>query len=336
LVKGAALCLLAAAVLCAIVLMIPDETDILLVSRDKNERLAALQSPKIVLVGGSNLAYGIDSPMIETATGCPVVNMGLNGFLGVRYMFAESRPHLEPGDFVVIAFEYDTFVSSADGRPDALFGVAKADPAALAHMNWDQRRMVLETLPYIAQRKAIRLMGVAERVALNALAGREVRPDYFPGSSEEQIVGGVEQRSGFNANGDVVAHLDMELPFAAFDGLDLTAIGLERQTIDETVSFVHDMEARGVHVLLSFTPTASDYYQQHEALIEDIYRRLAEGVPEAIRSRPSAFLFERAQFFDTVFHLRREARAARTQALITDMETLGFGSNLCSPEAALP
>jgi hypothetical protein len=317
------------------VLMVPDETDILLVSRDKNERLAALQSPKIVLIGGSNLAYGVDSPMIEAATGCPVDNLGLNGFLGARYLFADSRPHLNAGDLIVIALEYDTYVSSANGRPDALFGVAKADPAALARMNWDQQLMVLETLSYIAQRKAIRMMGVAERVVLNTLAGREVRPPYFPGSGEELIVAGVEQRAGFNSNGDIVSHLDMDLPFEPFDGLDLTEVGLERDTIDETVNFVRDMEARGVHVLLSFTPTARDYYDQHREFVEDVYRRLREGVPEAIRSRPSAFLFERAQFFDTVFHLRREPRAERTQALITDMETLGFGTSLCSPEATL-
>ena len=38
---------------------------------DKNERLCSIEGPKIVLVGNSNLAFGIDSAAIEEAFGMP-------------------------------------------------------------------------------------------------------------------------------------------------------------------------------------------------------------------------------------------------------------------------
>ena len=49
---------------------------------DKVERLNNIHEPKIVLLGNSNLAFGIDSQMIEDELNMPVVNMGLHGSLG--------------------------------------------------------------------------------------------------------------------------------------------------------------------------------------------------------------------------------------------------------------
>ena len=49
---------------------------------DKVQRLESIHEPKIVLIGDSNLAFGIDSEKIEEAFDMPVVNMGLHGGLG--------------------------------------------------------------------------------------------------------------------------------------------------------------------------------------------------------------------------------------------------------------
>ena len=45
--------------------------------RDKYERLTSLEEPKIVIIGGSSAAFGLDSAVIEEHTGMPVVNFGL-------------------------------------------------------------------------------------------------------------------------------------------------------------------------------------------------------------------------------------------------------------------
>ena len=43
---------------------------------DKVDRLESVEGAKIVLIGDSNLVYGIDSKLIEEQLGIPVVNMG--------------------------------------------------------------------------------------------------------------------------------------------------------------------------------------------------------------------------------------------------------------------
>ena len=49
---------------------------------DKIQRLESIKEPKIILVGNSNVAFGINSKMIEDALGMPVVNLGLHGAMG--------------------------------------------------------------------------------------------------------------------------------------------------------------------------------------------------------------------------------------------------------------
>ena len=79
---------------------------------DKHQLLQRAGSPKIVFVGGSSLALGLDSALIHTKTGLPVVNMGLNGGLGLRYMLEEVKPDIGPGDLIVVSPEYEHWYGS--------------------------------------------------------------------------------------------------------------------------------------------------------------------------------------------------------------------------------
>ena len=49
---------------------------------EKDRLIRNTASPKIILVGGSNLAFGIDSRAIEDSLGIHVVNMGCTRGLG--------------------------------------------------------------------------------------------------------------------------------------------------------------------------------------------------------------------------------------------------------------
>lgn len=57
-----------------------DNYDVALI--DKVERLKGITEAKIILVGDSNVAFGINSEKIEEELGMPVVNLGLHGALG--------------------------------------------------------------------------------------------------------------------------------------------------------------------------------------------------------------------------------------------------------------
>ena len=69
---------------------------------DKVERLRSINQPKIVLVGNSNLAFGIDSEKIEQELKMPVVNMGLHGGIGNAFHEGMAKANITAGDIYVI------------------------------------------------------------------------------------------------------------------------------------------------------------------------------------------------------------------------------------------
>ena len=69
---------------------------------DKIDRLEAINEPKIVLVGNSNLAFGINSEEIEDSFGMPVANLGLNSELGNPFLEEMSKLNVNEGDIYIL------------------------------------------------------------------------------------------------------------------------------------------------------------------------------------------------------------------------------------------
>src|SRR5689334_19236212 len=82
-----------------------------LIMRAKLDVADSLPSPKILLVGGSNVRFGFSAEQIERDTRVPAVNLALSADLGVDYLLYLTRSVAKPGDTVVMALEYDFYDS---------------------------------------------------------------------------------------------------------------------------------------------------------------------------------------------------------------------------------
>ncbi len=312
LVKGGCLLVIACLTVTALAWFVPEGNDYGRAVLLKHRRLASLPSPKIVLVGGSNLSFGIDSPMIQRATGCPVANMGINGFFGSRYMFEEVRPFLRSGDMVVIAFEYDTFFKSVDGTPEDLLVVVKNNPVSFTYLTPKQRLALVSRLPFVAQRKVVRLV----EEGVGAVEASIVRRSEE--ATTEIDIAAIESFAGFSAEGDIVSHLAVEWPYARdhdgwSDEIDSEIVGLMRD-------FTVDMRARGVDVMISYTPLVRRIYSRYQSTIDAVHAMIVAASPLNAPSPPAEFTFDDSMFFDTVFHLNGRGRPLRTRRLIQDIE----------------
>ena len=102
---------------------------------DKMQILADAGSPKIVFIGGSSLAFGLDSQEIEKNTGITVVNMGLHANLGLRFMTEQVKEYLAPGDIVVISPEYEYFYdNSLNGEGEYLLETLRLYPGGIKYI----------------------------------------------------------------------------------------------------------------------------------------------------------------------------------------------------------
>lgn len=326
--KALSVALICAAFVVAIFWFIPEGNDYAEATVLKHERLDAIEGPKIVLVGGSNLAFGIDSRLMQNEIGCPVVNMGMNGYFGVRYMLEEVRPALRSGDTVVIALEYDSFFKPADGTASNLLLIVKANPRAFAYLSSRQQRAVLGAMPYVAQEKLLRLIrGVAFGLR-DSLSSDEDEP-----ATLEEMTMEIETLGGFNAEGDLISHLGVDWPYEREQGID-PATPVDPEIVDLLATFSADMEARGVRVMVSYTPLLRSFYDQHQAGIDNVHRLLTQA-GLTVPSAPADYVYDESFFFDTVFHVNAEGRVLRSERLAADINAFRGPDTPCDPTVQL-
>jgi hypothetical protein len=308
----------------AIAVFVKDGNDYALASNLKHRALEQAQGKKIVLVGGSNLPFGTDSTIIEEATGCPVVNMGMNGYFGPRFMFEEVKPYLNAGDIVVVALEYDSYVKSVDGTNTDLLMVTKGNPATFQFLTPKQQLDVIGRYPYVAQQKVLRLMRDGMLFLSDLRKGTK---------TEANVIDEVETVSGFTKNGDLVSHLKIKWTGERENGLDLTKTPLEPALIPLMKDFNQDLTARGVNVMFSFTPAIDYYYAQHKAAIASYYEiEKANGLN--VPRHPSEFVFTPDYHFDTVYHLGDAGRKKRAAMVAEDLiKTYGPAAQCGKPTA---
>ena len=68
----------------------------------------SIEEPKLLLVAGSSLHYGLSAAQAEETLGVPVVNMGTHAGL-LEYAYVRAQRSLEPGDMVIVAPEYSMY-----------------------------------------------------------------------------------------------------------------------------------------------------------------------------------------------------------------------------------
>src|SRR6185436_478380 len=82
----------------------------------KHRRLRTVTGPKLILIGGSGINYGLNRQEMEQALKIPVVNMGFVAGIGLRYMLDQVRPFVHQGDHVLIIPEYEQFMDMFNGN----------------------------------------------------------------------------------------------------------------------------------------------------------------------------------------------------------------------------
>ena len=86
----------------------------------KLARGAAVGSPKLVILAGSNGPYSHRCETIEPMLGLPCVNGGVAVGIGLDYLFTRWERRLHPGDVVYLPMEeaqYSRSRAATDARP---------------------------------------------------------------------------------------------------------------------------------------------------------------------------------------------------------------------------
>jgi hypothetical protein len=266
---------------------------------DKHNRLAQQPSPRIVFVGGSNLAFGLDSAAVERSLGYHPVNMGLDISLGLDFMLREIEPFLARGDVVVISPEYEEFIDMYPGKVTSLFAEATIYPRAMRFFSYRHFTLLLD--------EGLILIGEITRAAMRFLT---------EGVSSEQRLDNPYIRSAFNEYGDITRHHNLKPRTITIRQFGLSSPESITRVIDRLNQFNDRCRSQSISVFYSYPPIFSGQLQAYTEMIHDIASNLTQRLHFPILNTPDEMSFPASYMFDHEYHLTLAGKQIRTNQLI--------------------
>lgn len=261
---------------------------------DKVERLESIDGPKIVLIGNSNLVFGVDSERIEQATGMPVVNMGLHGGTGNAFHEEMAKLHVTEGDIYIIC--HTDYADDDSLSDEVLVWTAIEDHFEL----WELLRPsdiypMLENYPSYLK-KCLPLYSIGQ--------GNE-DPDS------------IYARSSFNEYGDIlVERKENKYTFET----PVVPPAVNDITINRLNELNRWLNERGAALLVAAYPIGKGELTAPEEEFEAFQKKLEEALDCTVISQYTDYMFDYRYFYDTDYHLTDEGVALRTEQLITDIQ----------------
>lgn len=263
---------------------------------DKNERLCSLDRAKIVLVGNSNWAFGVDSQKLEEAMGMPVVNMGMHGGIGNPFNEQAAVQNIHEGDIVIIS--YSNF---ADG-----------DMIKNPELAW----ITIENHP--ALWKYIRLKDWPDMI--------KAYPTYLKDCLDlwSQGIGNMDSgteysRLQFNEYGDNI----YDRPALVVSDEELAEAHIPEigdETIDRLNKLNQTLREKGATLLVTPYPTpVTDYTPPTEEYVA-FSDQIEERLDFPLIGRYEDYRMDKNLFYNTYLHLNNEGKQLRTQMLIGDLQ----------------
>ena len=290
------------------------------VLKDKYERLYSIEEPKIVIIGGSSVPFGIDSEMIEESMQMPVVDFGLYADLGTKLMLDLSEGAIREGDIIILAPELNAQTLSlyfngktthqAFDNNRELYGSIKSDD--IGSMIGTAFSYTMDKIPYLVGKKDYpKNDGAYQKEYFNVYGDNSyVR--------ENNIMGGVNPSIHFNF------HCDYS---------DATTTEYE-EFIQYLNRYIDYATRKGATVYYSYAPM-SDRAIMDAVTEEDIdayVTNLAAHLHCRIISDIDDYIMDDRYFYDTEFHLNSAGTVVRTVHLIDDLKrTLGDSSVTMMP-----
>ena len=265
----------------------------------KDELLHRPGLDRVLLVGGSNVPYGINSRLLEALVGRPVVNLGLHAATGRELMLRQAEEGARRGDVVVLLLEYEQLQAEIP-RP-ILLRTLMLNPRALRYVGPPHVSAVLD-------------YGL---LTLGDLPKSLVQRFTLPSAATRY---GMYSLATFNGRGDAVWHRTAPPPRPLGDLKPPYAGPVPPATVDRLNLFAARCRARGARPCFAFSPVLDRLGEPMRDRLGALGDSLQRSLTMPVLNSPTELLLPESQFFDTPYHLTADGIRVRTTRLA---ESLG-------------
>lgn len=269
------------------------ETDYLAALIDKESRLNSLKNNRLILVGGSNLAFGLNCELIEEKLPVKVSNLGLHAGLSLKFMINEVNSLMKSGDVIILNLEYPLYLNAFEPDIDLIQFTQEIYPKTKAYYQF------------------------------NPLELFEARYEKFKKYFEKQDfkTDSVFNRKKFNKYGDNIGHLNKPSLLKLIDRKPIEPIEISN-SLSILKDFYSNSKAKNVKVFIAYPSyPISEFLGKNKERILELNQKLKEDLPEIpLINTPNSYVFTDDNFYDTIYHLNAKGRDKRTLLFIDDLK----------------
>ena len=262
---------------------------------DKWNRLKSIKEPKIILVGDSNVAFGIDSQKIQEAFNMPVVNFGLHGGLGQAFHTDMIKPYINEGDIVVI---FPAEYNNADTKilDCVLLWTAIGNNIDIWQgISFENYTKIILAYPTYLKRAIVLWI-----------------------SNKGNTTDGVYSRAAFNEYGDnvyprpncIISEGNYDSYFASRNLSEVMRVYWNKYN-----EYILNKNAR----LFMSSPPILDETLPNDLDLDALQKQLEDELNFPMISRLHNYIYPLEYFYDTGFHLTDVGKTIRTEQLILDI-----------------
>ena len=271
--------------------------------KSKYERLKETSGKRIVLVGGSGVAFDCDSALMDDFfPSYEIVNFGMYAGLGTKAVMDLSENYIHEGDIVILSPEQSEQTFSDYFNGEYMWQAADGAFGMLRDLKSENFEVMLGNFPRFALEKLNYVM-----------KGQKPQTDS------------IYQKKSFNTYGDI--ELDTCRENILPNGYDVnqkvrfTEDVVQPEFMDYMNDWAKRLEKKGAVVWYRYCPVNKLSVEDMDDLAAyDVFLRQKLDFP--VIGNPENSLMEAEWFFDTNFHLNQPGKEVNTVQLIRDMKAM--------------
>lgn len=271
--------------------------------KSKYERLKETSGKRIVLVGGSGVAFDCDSALMDDFfPSYEIVNFGMYAGLGTKAVMDLSENYIHEGDIVILSLEQSEQTFSDYFNGEYMWQAADGAFGMLRDLKSENFEAMLGNFPRFALEKLNYVM-----------KGQKPQTDS------------IYQKKSFNTYGDI--ELDTCRENILPNGYDVnqkvrfTEDVVQPEFMDYMNDWAKRLEKKGAVVWYRYCPVNKLSVEDMDDLAAyDVFLRQKLDFP--VIGNPENSLMEAEWFFDTNFHLNQPGKEVNTVQLIRDMKAM--------------